>query len=150
MLSDETIEFSKRLTPLILGIDALYTSETGEKDGLIVQRLKTAENYPAFPFKTYQEAFEELEGMKAEAMHVPEPDRRIYYDQMCSSLLAFVTWRQKGLPFTEQLKQFIHVPAQPASDTELDVLRGRMRDLLTRMGYTGRPGSPVCCLGSKR
>ncbi len=107
----ETIEYSKRLTPLILGIDALFTSETGEKDGLIVQKLKTAENYHPSQFKTYHEAFEELQRMKAEAGSVPEPDRRVYYKQMCRSLSAFVTWREKGLPFTEQLKQFIHVPA---------------------------------------
>lgn len=137
MLGKETIDYSKQLTPLILGIDTLYTSETGEKDGLIVQKLKTAENYHPLQFNTYHEAFIELERIKAEAVSIPEADRRVYYEQMCRSLSAFVTWREKGLPFTEQLKQFIHVPARPASDTELDDLRGKMRDLLTRMGYTG-------------
>jgi hypothetical protein len=41
------------------------------------------------------------------------------------------------LPFTEQLKQFIHVPAEPASDAALDTLRGDMQAILSRMGYTG-------------
>ena len=53
MLSKQTIDYSKRLTPLILGIDALYTAETGETDGLIVQKLKTAENYQPLQFNTY-------------------------------------------------------------------------------------------------
>ncbi len=33
--------------------------------------------------------------------------------------------------------QFLHVPAQPASDSELDDLRSKMRVLLSQMGYTG-------------
>ena len=137
MLSKETIEYSKRLTPVILAVDALYTAETGETDGLVVQKLKTAENYRPAPFKTYAKAREVLVELKAEAARLPESDRRVYYEQMCHSLLAFATWRENGLPFTEQLKQFIHIPAQPASDTELDKLRGKMRELLIQMGYTG-------------
>jgi hypothetical protein len=137
VLSSETIDFSKRLTPVILGVDALYTAETGDSEGLVVQKLKTAENYQPAPFKDYAEACDVLVRLKAESAGLPEPDRRVYYDEMCRSLLAFVTWRESGLPFTEQLKQFIHVPAQPASDTELDELRGKMRELLTQMGYSG-------------
>jgi len=137
MLSNQTIEYSKRLAPVILAVDALYTAETGETEGLVVQKLKTAETYSPAPFKNYAEAREALVVLRAEAAGLPESDRRVYYDQMCHSLLAFVTWREKGLPFAEQLKNFIHVPAQPASDAELDDLRGKMRDLLTRMGYSG-------------
>jgi hypothetical protein len=137
MLSNKTIEYSKRLTPIILGIDKLYMAETGETEGLVVQRLKSAENYQPSPFKNYAETREVLVGIKAEAAGLPEPDRRVYYDQMCHSLLAFVEWREKGLPFTEQLTQFIHVPARPAADAELDHLRGQLRDLLSKMGYSG-------------
>ncbi len=137
MLSSQTIEYSKRLTPVILAVDGLYTAETGETEGLVVQKLKTAENYQPAPFKGYGEAREALVKLKAESAGLAEPDRRVYYDQMCHSLLAFVTWREKGLPFAEQLKQFIHVPAQPASDAELDDLRGKMRELLTQMGFPG-------------
>jgi hypothetical protein len=137
MLSKETLAYGKRLTPVILALDALYTAETGETEGLIVQKLKTAESCQPAPFKGYAEAREALVQLKAEAAGLPEPDRRVYYDQMCHSLLAFATWREKGLPFDEQLKQFIHLPAQPASDAELDDLRGKMRALLTHLGYTG-------------
>jgi hypothetical protein len=83
MLSNETVEYSKRLAPVIVAVDALYTAETGETDGLIVQTLKTAENYPPASFKGYADAREVLVKMKAEAAELPEPDRRVYYDQMC-------------------------------------------------------------------
>ncbi len=56
---------------------------------------------------------------------------------MCGSLLGFITWRENGLPFAEQLKQFIHIPAQPAADDELDALRSKMREILNQMGYSG-------------
>lgn len=137
MLADQTLEYSKRLAPVILAVDALYTAETGETEGLVVQKLKTAENILPISISNYTEAREMLQTLKVEAAELPESDRRVYYDQMCHSLLAFVAWREKGLPFADQLKNFIHVPAQPASDNELDVLRGKMRDLLTGMGYTG-------------
>jgi hypothetical protein len=137
MLSKEAIEYSKRFTPVILALDELYTAETGEGEGLIVQKLKTAENYQPAPFKEYPEVREALFKLKAEAAGLPEPDRRVYYDQMCHSLLAFVTWCEKGLPFTEQIKQFLHISAQPASNTELDGLRRKIQALLTEMGYTG-------------
>ncbi len=137
MLSNQTLEYSKRLAPVILAVDALYTLETGETEGLVVQKLRTKEQVLPAKFKNYAEAREALLILKAEAAGLPEPDRRVYYDQMCHSLLAFVTWRMEGLPFAEQLKNFIHVPAQPASDGELDQLRGNMRQLLNGMGYTG-------------
>ena len=137
MLSESTIEYSKRLMPVILAVDSLYTAETGDTEGLVVQKLKTAENYQPAPFHTYSAVREALLNLKAEAASLVEPDRRVYYDQMCHSLLAFVTWRVDGLPFTEQLHQFIHVPAAPASEAALEELRGKMRGLLTQMGYSG-------------
>lgn len=137
MLSKETITFGRKLTPVILAIDGLYQAETGEDDGLVVQRLPSAEKYEAAPIGNYEEAYEQISDLKSEIDSLPEPDRRCYYEQMCSSLLAFITWRIKGLPFTEQITRFIHVPAQPASDVELDHLRCQMRSLLTGMGYSG-------------
>ena len=137
MLSKETLAYSRRLTPVILCVDDLYTAETGETDGLIVQKLKSAETYLPASLPDYASAREALVILKNEAAQLPEPDRRVYYGQMCHSLLAFVTWREKGLPFTEQLSQFIHVPAQPAAEAELDKLRGEMQALLSNMGYSG-------------
>jgi hypothetical protein len=137
MLSSETLAYSQQLAPVILAVDALYTAETGDPEGLVVQKLKTAENCQPAPFKAYAQAREALVILQGEAAGLPEPDRRVYYDQMCRSLLAFVTWREKGLSFAEQLHQFLHVPAQPASDTDLDDLRSKMRVLLSQMGYTG-------------
>lgn len=137
MLSKETISFSKKLTPIILAVDALFTAETGEEDGLVVQRLPSAEKYEAAPLSRYEDAYDQLITLKLEVPSLPEPDRRCYYDQMCSSLLAFITWRTRGLPFADQITQFIHVPAQPASDEDLDHLRSNIRRLLTQMGYSG-------------
>lgn len=137
MLSNKTIEFSKRFTPVILAIDALYTAETGETEGLIVQKLKTAENYQPALFKNYADARERLMELKTEVASLPEADRRCYYDQMCTSLLGFITWREKGLSFADQIKQFLHVPAQPAAEGELDALKGKMHGLLNQMGYSG-------------
>jgi hypothetical protein len=137
MLSKETIEFSKKFTPVILAVDALYTTETGETEGLVVQKLKTAENFQPASFKGYADAREWLLELKAEVPSLPEADRRCYYNQMCTSLLGFVAWREKGLSFGEQIKQFVHVPAQPAADSELDELKGKMRMLLNQMGYSG-------------
>lgn len=137
MLSNATLEYSKRLTPAILAVHDLYAAETGDDEGLVVQKLKTADKYQPAPFKNYAEARECLVQLKTEAAGLPEPDRRVYYDQMCHSLLSFVDWRVQGMSFAGQIKNFVHVPAEPASDAELDDLRGKMRELLTRMGYTG-------------
>jgi hypothetical protein len=137
MLSKETIAYSRKLAPIILMLDEQYTLETGETDGLVVQRLPTAEVIKPAKFESYDHTRETLRQLKAEAAELPEPDRRMYYDQMCGSLLGFIDWRVRDLPFTEQIPQFIHVPARPASDEELDTLRGKMRETLTRMGYSG-------------
>ena len=137
MLSDKTIEYSKKLAPLILAIDSLYAAETGEISALVVIRLKTRDAIDPAPLSSYEQAYQALLILKEEAAGLPELDRQVYYGQMCQSLIAFVTWRMKGLSFTDQLKGFLHVPAQPASDSELDDLRHKMRELLTQMGYSG-------------
>ncbi len=88
-------------------------------------------------FKDYPEAAARFSDLRQQAASLPEADRRRYYDQLCHSTLAFIRWRQGNLAFTEQLSDFLHVPAEPASDAELDSLRRQMRDLLTSMGYSG-------------
>src|SRR5262249_40190177 len=66
-----------------------------------------------------------------------EADRRAYYDALCHSTLAFIAWRTDGLPFADQLAGFLHVPAEPASDAEIDALEAELRARLEPLGYTG-------------
>jgi hypothetical protein len=53
------------------------------------------------------------------------------------STQAFARWRMGGLDLADQIAQFLHVPAAPASDAELDALRAEMRVLLHDLGYSG-------------
>ena len=91
----------------------------------------------AEPYPDYAAAIAAWEDLDRASAALPEADRRLYYHQLCASTTAFMRWRMNELPFAQQLGEFLHVPAAPASDTELDALRGELRDLLTAMGYSG-------------
>lgn len=119
----------------LLGIDALYRRESGDAEGLAV--LNMAPNHRPEPFADYDAAHARFAELAQAAAHLPEPDRRVYYAQLCASTMAVCRWRQGQLSFAEQLSAFLHVPAAPASDAELDALRSAMRTLLNRMGYNG-------------
>jgi hypothetical protein len=135
-LSDKTLEYSKEITTALLGVDRLYRLESGDEEGLVVVDMSAGEFQPEI-FADYDEARQRWKKLRTLAEGLPEADRRKYYDQLCHSTLAFIEWRQNGLPFTEQLSSFLHVPAAPASDDQLDELCRQMRDLLNQMGYSG-------------
>src|SRR5262249_58315382 len=78
-----------------------------------------------------------FEDLRREAAALPEADRRAYYDALCHSTLAFIAWRTDGLPFADQLADFLHVPPEPASDAEIDALETELRARLDGLGYTG-------------
>ena len=137
MISDQTLAFGSEVLTAVLGVDALYRLENEDEDGLAVLNMDTKGEFKPDPYTSYGDAKERFNQLKAKAVDLPEADRRKYYDQMCTSTLAFIKWREEGLPFTSQLSDFIHVPAQPASDAELDGLRKQMRALLNQMGYDG-------------
>ena len=80
---------------------------------------------------------ERFETLKTRAAGLPELDRALYYRQFCDSTLNFMTWREGSLAFEDQISGFLHVPAQPASEAELDKMRTEMNTLLNEMGYTG-------------
>ncbi len=136
MLSDATLAYGERVCDALLGVDNLYRAESGDGDGLVVlnmaQTPRQAASYP-----TYLDAEQAWQTLRDDASALPEADRRRYYDQLCESTLAFIEWRDRGLPFQEQLTRFLHVPAAPASDAELDTLRSGIRQLLNSMGYSG-------------
>jgi hypothetical protein len=118
----------------LLGVDALYRAE-GDDDGLAVLNMSTT--HRPEPFADYDAAIARFAELRHRATSLPEADRRRYYDQLCGSTIAFCRWRQGRLGFTEQLSGFLHMPAAPAAEGELDALRGQMRQLLSRMGYSG-------------
>jgi hypothetical protein len=136
MLSEETLVFGEQVVTALLGVDALYRRESGDEEGLVVVNMSRGVHTLEM-FGSYTAARQRFTKMREQAASLPEPDRRRYYDQLCHSTLAFITWREKGLPFTEQISSFLHVPAEPASDAQLDDLRSRMRDLLNALGYSG-------------
>lgn len=137
MPSEATLSYGARATTALLGVDALYRAESGDPTGLAVLNMDTASAYPPDRFEGYGDARARFAELRADAAALPEPDRRVYYDQLCHSTLAFIDWRRAGLPFEAQLADFLHAPAAPASEAELDGLRAELRTALGRMGYSG-------------
>jgi hypothetical protein len=136
-LSEETLSLGRRVMTALLGVDALYRRESADGDGLAVVNLDLEGRYPADAFQSYEDAARCFEELRTDARRLPEADRRAYYDALCHSTLAFMTWRRNGLPFVEQIRDFLHVPAEPAPSEELEALQAEMGELLTRMGYRG-------------
>jgi hypothetical protein len=136
LISRDTLDFAEKLTVALLGLDRLYRAENpGDDAGLIVLDMSTNQHPEAF--QDYGAAAARFADLKDESSLLPEPDRRLYYRQVCDSKLAFINWREGNLPFREQISRFLHVPPRPASEDELDSLRSRMRKLLGSMGYEG-------------
>jgi hypothetical protein len=136
-LSDRTLDFGLEVVPAILGVDALYRAESGDESGLAVLNMDTEGAFAPEPFGDYAEAAERWKELRRGAAELPEPDRRVYYDQLAHSTLAFVRWRADGLAFEARLGDFLHVPVGPVSDEALDELRSGIRAHLGRMGYHG-------------
>lgn len=143
MLSDATLSYGEELTAALLGLDALYEFEQGKDqygtggdfERLVVLNMSTRHVAEVFP--SYAEAHHRFAELCVAAAALPEPDRALYYSQVCNSAIAFATWRDSGLAFDRQISDFLHVPAAPASDAQLDVLRSNMLTLLTDLGYSG-------------
>ena len=127
MISAQTLAYAEQVTTALLGVDALYRRESGDADGLAVLNM-SAGRHPPEPLAGYDTAAQRFKDLQQQAATLPEADRQRYYDQLCTSTLAFMGWRQGRLNFMEQLSSFLHVPAEPAADSELDQLRGQMRE----------------------
>jgi hypothetical protein len=137
MLSDGTLEFGARAAAALLGVDALYRAESEDAEGLAVLNMAGPGELEADAFDSYAAARNRFEALAREASGLPEEDRRTYYRQLCHSTLAFIRWREEGLPFSSQLEEFLHVPVAPASREEMDVICRDLLTLLTGMGYGG-------------
>lgn len=136
MLSDRTLKYAEDVTTALLGLNALYRAENdSDQDGLVVLDMST--NHVQERFNSYDAAHQRFTTLKVQADSLPEPDRKLYYRQLCQSKLAFIAWRKGGLPFEHQIRNFLHIPAAAASDRDLDDLRDQMRTLLSNMNYSG-------------
>ena len=136
-LSKATLDHGTEVAAALLGLDHLYRRESGDSDGLAVLNLDTEKLIPAESFADYREARRRFEELEMRAAGLPEPDRRVYYTDLAGSTSAFMTWRETGLPFREQLIAFLRVPAEPAAEAELDRLRQAIKAPLDRLGYRG-------------
>jgi hypothetical protein len=136
-ISDRTLAFSRDVTRAILGVDALYRSESGDETGLAVLNMDTEGELRGEAFGSYPEAAERWRELRRGAAGLQEEDRRVYYDQLAHSTLAFIRWRDEGLDFERQLGDFLHVPVGPVPDQKLDEMRAAVHSRLGEMGYSG-------------
>src|SRR5882672_7051271 len=97
MPSEATLAYGRRTMTALLGVDALFRAETGDGEGLAVVNLDGLGQYPPDAFAGYADARRAFLALRAEASALPEADRRIYYDQLGHSTLAFIAWRERGL-----------------------------------------------------
>ncbi len=136
-LSDAALTFGREVMTALLGLDQLYRRESGDEDGLAVLNLDQDHEFTGDAFESYRVAAGRFADLRLRAVRLPEPDRRVYYDDLCHSTLAFIAWREQGLSFERQLADFLHVPAAPVSEADLDRLRIDLQALLDRNGYQG-------------
>lgn len=136
MLSDAALAYGEEMCAALLGVDRLIAVEgSAEDDRLVVVNM--APTHRPERFESMDAATLRFEELRRGAEALPEADRRLYYDQLCASTIALLRWRQGQLPFTAQIEGFLHVAPAPASDAELDALRGEMRRVLNALGYAG-------------
>ncbi|MDH3271473.1 MAG: hypothetical protein OEN56_09090 [Gemmatimonadota bacterium] len=136
-MSVRTLDHAREVTRAILGVDSLYRGESGDTTGLAVLNMDAAGEFEPESFATYGSASDRWTELRARAAELEEHDRRVYYDQLAHSTLAFLTWRSEGLDFESQLGDFLHVPARPVSEQRLDQLREGIHGLLGEIGYAG-------------
>ncbi len=150
-LSAETLDYGRRATEALLGLDRLFRTEGREDsaEGLAVVSLDREFRHRPRPFADYHEAGQAFETLRRAAASLAEADRRAYYDDLCHSSLAFIQWRRSGLAFTRQIQDFLHVPPEPASEAEIGELRDRIGDCLAGMGFRG-PLSEQCAAWEER
>lgn len=132
-LSDRTLAYSESVTDALLGVDTLYREESGDETGLAV--LDMSEGRTPTQFEDYEAALDRFADLEEDTESLPEPDRRTYYRQVCASTRAFIEWRTDGLPFRDQVRRFLHVPADPPSDAEVERIRTEIETHLRSLGY---------------
>lgn len=150
MLSDQTLRYAEDITGVLLSVDALCRAEqdatagAATDEGRVIEQgreslvvLNMARGQRPEPFASYAEARQRLDELAAQAGELVEPDRRVYYGQLCHATAAFTHWREGQLPFRDQLRDFLAIPPEPVAEAALDVLRADLRRELGALGYGG-------------
>jgi hypothetical protein len=135
-LSAATLALGRRVCTGLLGVDVLARQD-GEDFALAVVNMDLDSEFSPEPFSGWAAARSYWEQIRADAAALPELDRRVYYDELCGSTLSFIAWRYDGISFEEQLANFLHCPAQPASEAELQTIKDEIYELLGGLGYAG-------------
>src|SRR4051794_20936300 len=126
MLSDQTLRYGEEMTGVLLGVDALCRAEqdavagVADDEGRMIEQgreslvvLNMARGQRPETFAAYAEARQRLAELAAQAGELAEPDRRVYYGQLCHATAAFTRWREGQLPFRDQLRDFLAIPPEP-------------------------------------
>lgn len=134
-LDDRTLVFGARIATALVGLDALWQRQfPDDRDGLVILNL-SPESVASAPFTDVAAARAHFRALQQEATALPEPDRRLYYQQVCTSALTALQWCEEPVPLAEQIKGYLHLEPSPASDTELGRLRSQMRETLADLGF---------------
>ena len=72
MLSDPTLTYGERAMKALLGVDALYRTESGDPTGLTVLHMDTEGRYPGDVFSDYEEASGCFRDLRADAVDLDE------------------------------------------------------------------------------
>ena len=141
MISDTTFAYSEEVASAFLGADALYRADpNGDAIGLVIMNLAGDAIAPE-RFENHAAAIDRFLELQRLSVELPEVDRRLFYQQLCHTTMQIMRWLRDGLPFSEQIRDFLHVQGHPPSDQYLDSLRGDIHRLLTQMGYSGDLGA---------
>ena len=135
-LSAATLALGRRVCRALLGVDKLARRD-GDDFALVVVNMDLDLEFSPQPYCSWEDARVSWEHIQVDSTKLTEPDRRTYYDQLCRSTLCFIAWRHKGISFQEQLEGFLHCPAQPATEAELQTIKNDIHELLGKLGYGG-------------
>ena len=137
MISDTTLAFAEKVASAFLGADALYRSDpNGDQIGLVIMNLAGNSIAPEY-FENHAVAIDRFLELQRMTVELPEVDRRLFYQQLCHTTVQILKWLRDGLPFSDQIRDFLHVTGVPPSDQDLDYLRSEIHRQLTQMGFSG-------------
>ncbi|MGH2411193.1 MAG: hypothetical protein ACRDGS_12605, partial [Chloroflexota bacterium] len=89
MLSDATLSYAEEVTAALLGADALLRTPDSDEDARLFVVNMAPHIHPAL-FSGLDAAEARFRDLQAASARLPEPDRQLYYQQLCGSTLAIV------------------------------------------------------------
>lgn len=138
MLDRSTLAYAERLARAYRGLDALHRAANPQDPwGLVV--LDMADDRSATTFAGWDAARATIARLSEEAADLVEADRRCYYTDLCRSALTVIAWNERdgALPLEDQVAGFLATEPRPASEPELDAVRGELTLELAAAGYDG-------------